>query len=110
MLQFVLLQAAQNPSWMGNLILIGGIIIIFYFFMVRPQQRKQKEQKTFLEALKKGDQVITIGGMHGRVAALEGERVVLEVDRGTRLTFEKSSISQEASKKLNKKEKAVETK
>lgn len=103
MLEFILLQAATGQGgWMGNLILIGGIIIIFYFFMVRPQQKKQKDQKTFIEALKKGDHVVTIGGMHGRISAIEGETVVLDVDRGTKLTFEKSAISLEASKKFSK--------
>lgn len=92
---------------MGNLILIGGIIIIFYFFMVRPQQKKQKDQKTYLESLKKGDQVVTIGGMHGKISSLEGETVILDVDRGTKLTFEKSAISLEASKKFAKETKAA---
>jgi preprotein translocase subunit YajC len=109
MLLFVLLQATQTP-WMGNLILIGGIIIIFYFFMVRPQQKKQRDQKSFLENMKKGDQVVTIGGLHGRIAAIEGETIILEVDRGTRLTFEKNSISQEASKRLNKTKQTLEAK
>ena len=103
MLEFILLQAPAGESgWMGNLILIGGIVIIFYFFMVRPQQKKAKDQKTYIESLKKGDQVITIGGIHGRISSIEGELVVLDVDRGTKLTFEKSAISLEASKKLSK--------
>lgn len=108
MLEFILLQAQTGQGgWMGNLILIGGIVIIFYFFMVRPQQKKQKDQKTFMESLKKGDHVVTIGGMHGRVVAIEGERVVLDVDRGTKLTFEKTAISLEASKKTTKEVKAA---
>lgn len=103
MLEFILLQAAtgDNP-WMGNLILIGGIVIIFYFFMVRPQQKKQKDQKTYIESLKKGDQVITIGGLHGKIFAIEGDTVIVEVDRGVKMTFEKSAISLEASKKFAK--------
>ncbi|WP_017731298.1 preprotein translocase subunit YajC [Nafulsella turpanensis] len=108
MLEFILLQAPAGESgWMGNLILIGGIVIIFYFFMVRPQQKKAKDQKTFIESLKKGDQVVTIGGMHGRISAIEGEIVILDVDRGTKLTFEKSAISLDASKKLSKATKAA---
>jgi preprotein translocase subunit YajC len=108
MLEFILLQAqtGDNP-WMGNLILIGGIIIIFYFFMVRPQQKKQKDQKSFMESLKKGDHVVTLGGMHGKIVAIEGDTVVLDVDRGTKLTFEKSAISLEASKKTAKEVKAA---
>ncbi len=103
MFEITLLQIStgDNP-WMGNLILIGGIVIIFYFFMVRPQQKKQKDQKTYIEALRKGDQVITIGGMHGKIFAIEGDTVVIEVDRGVKMTFEKSAISLEASKKFAK--------
>jgi preprotein translocase subunit YajC len=87
---------------MSNLILIGGIIIIFYFFMIRPQQKKQKDQKKFLEAVKKGDEVVTIGGMHGKVVSVEDDIVVLDVDRGVKLTFEKSSLSLDNSKKVQK--------
>ncbi len=97
----IILQAAGSGGAMtGNLILIGGIILIFYFFMIRPQQKKQKEQKRFLEGLKKGDKVVTLGGIHGKIMAIEGEIVQLEVDRGTKLTIEKSSVSLDASKKF----------
>ena len=108
MLQFILLQAETGQGgWMGNLILIGGIVIIFYFFMVRPQQKKQKDQKNFIESMKKGDNVVTIGGVHGKVVSIDGETVVLDVDRGTKLTIEKSAVSLEASKKLSKETKAA---
>jgi preprotein translocase subunit YajC len=102
MLASVLLQAAADPqtSLISNLLLFGGIAIVFYFFMIRPQQKKQKDQKTFRESLKKGDMVVTIGGLHGRIVAVEEDTVVLDVDRGMKLTFEKSSISQEASKRF----------
>lgn len=100
MLPTILLQAdAQSQSNWGSFILIGGIMIIFYFFMVRPQQRKQKQHKSFVETLKRGDRVVTIGGVHGRVVEVLDEAVVLDVDRGTKLTFEKSAISVEASKR-----------
>ena len=100
MLSFILLQATngQNPLF-SNLILIGGIAIIFYFFMIRPQQKKQKEQKTFIGAVKKGDMVVTISGMHGRVVGIEEDGVILEVDKGVRIKFDKSAISFEASKR-----------
>jgi len=100
----IILQAAGGTSaLMGNLVLIGGIIVIFYFFMIRPQQKKQKDQKKFLEEIKKGDSVITLGGAHGKVVAIEGDTIQLEVDRGVKITFEKSAISLEASKKFQDK-------
>ena len=96
---FILLQADVGQSGMiGNFILIGGIALIFYFFMIRPQQQKQKAQRNFIDTIKKGDMVVTIGGMHGKVVAIEDDSVVLDVDRGAKIKFDKSSISQEASK------------
>lgn len=103
MLQFILLQASSGQSGLiGNLILLGGIAIIFYFFMIRPQQKKQKDQRTFIGAIKKGDMVVTIGGMHGKVVALDDNSITLEVDRGARIKFDKTSVSLEASKQYVK--------
>mgnify|MGYP001072322664 CR=1 FL=1 len=103
MFQFILLQASSGQNGLiGNLILLGGIAIIFYFFMIRPQQKKQKDQRTFIGAIKKGDMVVTMGGMHGKVIALEEDNVTLEVDRGARIKFDKTSISLEASKQYAK--------
>jgi preprotein translocase subunit YajC len=96
----ILLQAGgASGAGYGNLILIGGIIVIFYFFMIRPQQKKQKDQKKFMDEIKKGDSVVTMGGIHGKVAAVENDTVLLEVDRSTKITVEKTSISLEASKR-----------
>ena len=95
----ILLQAGGGSAMTGNLVLIGGIIVIFYFFMIRPQQKKQKDQKKFLEEIKKGDMAVTTGGIHGKVAAIDDDTVMLDVDRGTKIKVEKSSISLEASKR-----------
>lgn len=100
MLNYILLQANDGQSGLiGNLILIGGIAVIFYFFMIRPQQKKQKAQREFIGSIKKGDMVVTIGGMHGRIVNLEDDSVILEVDKGARIKFDKTSISLEASKR-----------
>jgi preprotein translocase subunit YajC len=93
----ILLQAQTGSSW-GQLIIFPAIILIFYFFMIRPQQKKAKEQKKFIEEIKRGDYVVTIGGAHGYVAELEGDTFVLEVEKGGRIRFNKSAISQEATK------------
>ncbi|MCS6823921.1 MAG: preprotein translocase subunit YajC [Cytophagaceae bacterium] len=102
MLTDILLQAKPGTftqQLIGFLPLIG-IIIVFYFFMIRPQQKKAKEQKNFRDSIKKGDVVVTIGGLHGRVASVENDdTVMVEVDKGIKLKFERSSISMEASKK-----------
>ncbi|AMQ55050.1 preprotein translocase subunit YajC [Algoriphagus sanaruensis] len=83
----------------GPLILMGSLFIIMYFFMIRPQQKKQKETKKFIEEIKKGDDVVTIGGLHGKVAAVEGDVVFLEIDKGVKVKLEKSAISLDFSKK-----------
>lgn len=97
----ILLQAAatSNTSMIYNVLLWVGIIGIFYFFMIRPQQKKQKDQKSFVENLKKGDSVVTVGGMHGRIVSVESTTVTLEVDRGIKMTFDKTSVSREATVK-----------
>ena len=100
MLDFILLQQPSGgQSLYGNLLLIGGIVLIFYFFMIRPQQKKQKDQKKFIEEVKKGDNVVTVGGIHGRIAAMDGETIILEVEKGGKIKLDKSSISLEASKR-----------
>jgi preprotein translocase subunit YajC len=97
----ILLQAQQG-NWMSFIPIIG-IFVVFYFFMIRPQQKKAKDQKKFIDEIKKGDYVVTIGGAHGEVADLEGETFILEVEKGGRIRFNKSAISLEATKAAKKK-------
>lgn len=95
----VLLQASGGGS--SQFILLGAMIVIFYMFFIRPQQKKQKNQKNFINELKKGDVVVTMGGIHGKVTEVTDQTITLDVDRGTKLTIEKSSVSLEASKRLS---------
>jgi len=97
----ILLQAtsaASNPY--SNLILLGVLLIVFYFFMIRPQQKKAKDAKSFLEEVKVGDTVITIGGIHGTIIEKGDLTSVIEIARGMRVTIEKSAISVESTKRL----------
>jgi preprotein translocase subunit YajC len=71
--------------------------------MIRPQQKKAKEQKKFIEDIKKGDYIVTIGGAHGHVAEMEGDTFVLEVEKGGRIRYNKTAISLEATKAAAKK-------
>ena len=95
-----LLQAGGGSDFTSFLPIIG-MVVIFYFFFIRPQQKKQKETKNFLTEIKKGDRVVTVGGIHGKVVEVSDSTFLLDVDRGTKLLIEKSSISLESSKKLN---------
>lgn len=96
----IFLQAAPaNNSIIFTVLLYVGIAGVFYFFMIRPQQQKRKELQKFVENLKKGDVVVTIGGMHGRVVSVEGVLVTLEVDKGVKMTFDKSAVTRQATEK-----------
>ncbi len=102
MINSILLHAPAGGGGFGleQIILFGGIAIVFYFFMIRPQQKKQKDQKNFINEIKKGDRIVTIGGVHGRIAELDDETVTIDVEKGAKIKFERSAISLEASKKL----------
>jgi preprotein translocase subunit YajC len=97
----ILLQAAPGGGGSGMLITMGLIIVVFYFFMIRPQVKKQKDQKKYVDELKKGDKVITTAGIHGRIADVAETTFLVETEGGGKIRFEKSSISLDASKALN---------
>ena len=86
---------------MQQMIMIGLIVVVFYFFMIRPQMNKQKDQKKFADELKKGDRVITTAGLHGRIAEVGDGTVVIDTEFGSKLKFDKTAISLDASKPLN---------
>ncbi len=71
----------------------GLVILIFYFLIIRPQNKKQKAAKKMLSALKKGDKVVSIGGIHGTVVAVKEQTTVVKVDDNIKLEFSKSAIS-----------------
>lgn len=77
------------------------IIVVFYFFMIRPQMKKAKDHKKYVEELKKGDRVITTAGIHGKIVDVADTTFLVEVESGTKIRFDKSAISLEASKALN---------
>ena len=86
------------------------IFVVFYFFLIRPQQKKQKEREKILESLKRGDKVVTIGGMHGTVAGIEEEKitVLVQVADNLKIKFDRTAIAttekQESGEKLASKE------
>ena len=77
----------------------AAIGLVVYFFMIRPQQKRAADAKTFRQSLAKGSRIVTIGGLHGLVVDLTDETVVVEVDRGTKLRFDRSAIAREVSTK-----------
>jgi len=97
----ILLQAASGGI-MSFLPMIL-IIVVFYFFMIRPQMKKAKDHKKFIEELKRGDKVITNAGIHGKIVDITDTTFLIEVEGGTKIRFEKSAVSLDASKALNAK-------
>lgn len=96
----ILLQATSGSGLMGFLPMIL-IIVVFYFFMIRPQMKKSKDHKKYIEALKVNDKVVTTAGIHGRIVELGDTSILLDVGSGVKIRFDKSSVSLDASKVAN---------
>ncbi len=104
LLNFVILM--QNPEGgegggASFLIMILLMIVVFYFFMIRPQTRKAKEQKKFRENLKKGDKIITIGGIHGKILEVKETTLIIQTEGEGRLRIEKSAAAVDSSAQLD---------
>lgn len=98
--------ASATGSIWPTLIMFAAVILIFYFLIIRPQRKRDKEAKDMLAAIKKGDKVVTIGGIRGTVAIVKESTVIIKVDDNTRIEFSKSAISAV----LNKKEESASEK
>ena len=96
---WMLAVAAPQPAAGGidpnmmNIIFIVGMVAIFWFFMIGPQRKQQKQLNEMLKNLKKGDKVITIGGLHGEIIDIDEDDVKLRVSDKTELKFTKSSVA-----------------
>ncbi|MBY8978125.1 preprotein translocase subunit YajC [Rhodobacteraceae bacterium NNCM2] len=89
-------QTASGGDPMGGLtgmLPLVLIFVIFYFFLIRPQQKRAKEHKALLEAVRRGDQVITGGGIHGKVTKVgEGEEIEVEIAQGVKVKVQRSTL------------------
>ncbi|MDD7201056.1 MAG: preprotein translocase subunit YajC [Sphaerochaetaceae bacterium] len=90
---------SSTGSMATTMITFVLIILIFYFLMIRPQRKRDKETQAMLSAMKKGDKVVSIGGIHGTVVAVKESSVIVKVDDNTRIEFSKNAISQVLNKK-----------
>ena len=86
---------SAGGTW-GTLIPLLLLIVIFWLFFIRPQSKKAKEQQKFRNELKKGDKVVTIGGIHGKIDEVKDNTVVLAIDKEVKIEIEKSAIAQDA--------------
>ena len=78
---------------MSSLIMFGMIFAVMYFFMIRPQIKKQKKEREYRSALKKGDKVVTIGGIHGKISDIKEDTFIVEIMGGNTLKIEKTAVS-----------------
>lgn len=90
----------EGGGGFGSLIFLLLIIVIFYMFFIRPQMKRSKEQKKFRENLKKGDKVITIGGLHGKIVEVQDATFTIEVAENTRLRIEKTAVAMDGSAQI----------
>jgi preprotein translocase subunit YajC len=83
---------AAGNEWLSLLPMVG-IFVVFYFLLIRPQQKRAKEQKAMIEALQKGDEVVTAGGIVGKVTKLDENYVTLQVAGGSEIAFQRNAIT-----------------
>ena len=105
-LSFVMLMMGNKEgSGMESMIFLVLIFGVFWLFMIRPQVKKQKAQQKFKDSIGKGDKVVTIGGIHGKILEVQDTTFIIEVEGGNRLKIEKSAVSMESTQPLLNKEK-----
>ncbi|MEO0442270.1 MAG: preprotein translocase subunit YajC [Pseudomonadota bacterium] len=87
-------QDAATPTGNGfaSLLLIGGMFVLMYFMIIRPQRKRQKEHQNLMENLSKGDEVVTTGGVLGKIVKVDDSYMVLEVANNMELKFQKLSL------------------
>ena len=92
-MNFTLLAAAQQGSMWPTILMMVALFAIMYFFMIRPQQKKQKEVNRFRDALAVGQDVVTIGSIHGTIKNIDGNIITLKVATGVDIRVEKAAIN-----------------
>ena len=104
-LSVILMTGGADQSPATSIIFLVAIFGVFWLFMIRPQVKKQKAQQKFKESIGKGDKVVTIGGIHGKILEVQEATFIIEVEGGNRLKIEKSAVSMESTQPLTNKEK-----
>ncbi|MCC6180343.1 MAG: preprotein translocase subunit YajC [Bacteroidia bacterium] len=98
----ILMAGGAEGNPIAQIIPLVLIIVVFYFFMIRPQMKKQKETKKYIESLKVNDKILTIGGIYGTVNKInEDGTIIMAVEDGTKMKISKNAISQDATSTLN---------
>lgn len=90
------------PNQWISLMPFALIIVVFYFFMIRPQMKRQKELRKYRDALKKGDKIVTTGGIYGKVSEIKEEKVLVEICENVKITIDKSAVIMDMSDAVRK--------
>lgn len=101
---FILMSPPANGGSNGimSFLPLVAIVVVFYFFMIRPQMKKAKETKKYIEGLKKGDKILTIGGIYGKIVEVRDDAtIIMEIEDGSKMKISKNAVSNDASATLN---------
>lgn len=106
---FLMMPAGKEGGGMGgSLFFIAAMLVVMWLFMIRPQSKKAKQQKQFNQEIQKGDRIVTIAGIHGRINKInDDDTMQLEVSPGSYMTIERSAISMEFTRGLEKRKEAM---
>ena len=85
--------ASAGGAGSQMLLMFGAIFAIMYFLVIRPQNKRLAEHQALVAGMKKGDAIVTVGGLHGRIAAVEDKTISLEVGKGLRITVDKDKVA-----------------
>lgn len=86
-------SVAQDPSVLSGILPLVLMLVVFYFLLIRPQQKKLNDHKKMVEALRRGDKIITSGGLHGTIAKIDEEFIQLDIADDTRVKLDKNSVA-----------------
>lgn len=101
-LLILMMSGGKGENPMTSIIMMVLIVVVFYFFMIRPQMKKQKETKKYIEALKVNDKILTIGGIYGTINKInEDGTIIMAIEDGSKMKISKNAISQDATTTLN---------
>ena len=94
MINFAYAQAAaQQPSMLASFIPLILIFLIFYFLLIRPQQKKQKEHKVLLDSIQRGDEILSSGGILGKVIKVDNDKLTVEIAKGVNVIIIRSTVA-----------------
>ncbi|MEP7322404.1 MAG: preprotein translocase subunit YajC [Saprospiraceae bacterium] len=102
MIQLIILQAASGGGGILNLLMFPLLLVIMYFFFIRPQQKRQKDQSKFQTEIKKGDEIVTLSGIIGRVNKIDSDIVSLQIDTKSYINVVRSAISKDMTESYRK--------